>query len=1398
MADGIRVLYVDDEPSLLEIAQIFLEQNGEFVVETATSAREALNSQQIPSYDVIISDYQMPDMDGLAFLKVVRERFGDLPFILFTGRGREEIVIEAINNGVDFYIQKGGSPEAQFAELALKIRKAVGRKRTETALYESERRLRQLIQEAPEALAMFDREMRYIVASRRWIADYHLGDREIVGHSHYEIFPEISEYHKVIHRRSLAGEVLSNDDDKFLRQDGSVQWLSWEARPWYETGNTIGGIILFSEDITQRKVAEETVARSKDYLKQIFSSVRAGIVIIDAQSHQVLDINPAGAAMIGLPREQIVGTPCHRHICPAESGRCPITDLHHDVDNTERMLLTGDGKQIPIIKYVTRTILDGRECLLETFIDNRERRLAEDALRASEEKYRLLTETTDDIIYMMDTNGIFTHISPQIVRYGYTQEEVLYHPFTEFIAEEDIPGIVEDFKLALSTRNQTITTLRIRDKAGNFHWMEDNGAPVIDASGSVVAISGILRDVTARKQAEDAQKESEEKFRSIFENSPYPIAINSLPNNKFLEVNKAFLEISGYAPEEILGKDPMEMGFLPLTEALKLISHRLLTGKIENVPLAVTAKGGKRVHVLFSTMPVTINKTPALVTVTAEVTKLKRVEEELVQINEDLNAAYEELTATDEELRQNYDELIKKEEVLHASEEKFRALVELSLDGIIITDFKGTLLFANRAAGLIVDAPEYATLVGTKNVMEFVAPESLASVILDFGKVALGIDAYLVTYKLITATKREVWVECIGKKIPFEGSFAMLVSMRDVTGRKQAEEQVRESEVKFSTVFRSSPVSLTLVSAIDGIFVDVNDAFLMNNGYSRNEVIGRKTESVGLFADTSESERFASTLRAQRTVHGMELKCRVKSGAILTCRFSSGIILMKGKPHILSIVEDITEYKQAEEALRQSEEKFRSIVETSPDMIWETDLQRNFRYMSPTVQTILGYTPEEVVGRSILDLVPEQARADALQELMQMISSEGELSPIEIPARHRNGTDLLLEIHPARLTGTDGTLTGLRGVTIDITERKQSEQALQAIIRGMVGTTGITSLDQIAQTVSSWLGADCVMVGEIQPDNQTVKVLSMQLDGNPVKDFSYTLKGTPCENVAETGFCHYPDDAIHLFPQSKDLVELNIRGYIGTPLKNSEGKVIGILCALFRNRFESSPAVQEIMAIIAVKAGAEIERSQIERALSESEEKFRALVEHSLDGILIVDPEGKILFANHAAGMIIEAENFPALIGVKNVMEFIAPESHADVIRDFSTVATGVDGYIAQYKLNTIYQKERWVESMGKTITFEGTAAILISLRDITERKRDLEALRQANKKLNILSGITRHDIKNQLLALNGFIAILRQKMPDPTYEKYFSRIRNASDRITGMIQFTKEYEQIGVRAPTW
>ena len=127
------------------------------------------------------------------------------------------------------------------------------------ALHESRERLALFIEHAPAALAMFDREMRYIAVSRRWLADYALTGHDIIGKSHYAILPEITEEWKAVHRRGLAGEVVRADAERFRRADGSVQWIRWEVHPWHEADGPVGGIVIFSEDISRQKQAEEDI-----------------------------------------------------------------------------------------------------------------------------------------------------------------------------------------------------------------------------------------------------------------------------------------------------------------------------------------------------------------------------------------------------------------------------------------------------------------------------------------------------------------------------------------------------------------------------------------------------------------------------------------------------------------------------------------------------------------------------------------------------------------------------------------------------------------------------------------------------------------------------------------------------------------------------------------------------------------------------------------------------------------------------------------------------------------------------------------------------------------------------------------------------------------------------------
>jgi len=1137
----ISVLYVDDEPGLLELSRLFLESTGEFHVATSTSAQEALADPAIRSYDAVISDYQMPGMDGIAFLKVVRERFGDIPFILFTGRGREEVVIEAINNGADFYVQKGGDPKAQFAELAHKVRQAVRRKRAEITLAEQEQRYLD-IQNANDLIQSVTPDGHFRFVNTKWLDTLGYPEEELPNLTVFDIIHEDSADHCAeTFRRVMAGENVGIIDAVFRTRDGRKVYVEGVA-----DCKTVDGRCRYTrgifKDVTDRRRMEAALAESRDYLHQIYASTQGGIVIIDAGTHEIVDLNPAAAEMIGTSGDQIVGTICHRCICPNERGRCPITDLHQDLDNAESTLLTADGGRVDIIKSVVRFNLNGRECLLETFIDNTERKIAAD----------------------------------------------------------------------------------------------------------------------------------------------------------------------------------------------------------------------------------------------------------------ELHAAYAKVTVAEEELRKNYDLLSEKEQALRESTEMFRAVVEQSNEGIVITDVTGRLLYANPRAAEIVEIPDDLNPAGGINVLDFVAPEFRESAVSRFHKGVREHGRYQMDCKIDTLAQRERWLECTGRMIVLHGSPAMLLSFRDITERVQAEKALRDSEYKFATVFRSNPVPLTLTSGSGGAFIDVNDAFLRSSGYTREELIGKIAGEMDFFVDDDENARFVSKLRAEQTVHGMELRCRNKAGEIRTCRFSSRIVPIGGVPHVLTTIEDITEYKKAQEAIRESGERYRLILENAHEGVLINELTPRgpgkFIDVNESACRILGMTREEIQGVSLVDLDTPEMRRRAPGYVQDLIRNKHAV--FQTHYRTRDNQEKIIDISTSLLDldGQQATISVVR----DITEQRAAESALHALVAGMVGATGMESLDRIAESLSAWLGADCVMIGEIAPDGGRVRLLSMLLDGEKIPDYSYILKGTPCENAAATGFCVYPDNVAELFPESRDIREFNIRGYAGTPLRDFTGRVVGILCLLTRTPLTLPPSAPEFIEIIAAKAAAEIERMNALAALSESEEKFRTLVEHSLDGILILDPEGDVLFANRAAGRLIGTEDPAGLIGKRNVMEFIAPASKGDAVRDFENVAGGMDGYVARYRIVTTKQDVRWVESLGKTIVFNGAPSILISLRDVTERQRAEEALHQANKKLNLLSGITRHDINNQLQILNGYLAFLQEKNADPSAAEMLSHVATASRRISSMIQFTQDYEEVGVHLPVW
>jgi PAS domain S-box-containing protein len=298
----ISILYVDDEPDLLELCRVFLEQTGEFRVDTVESAKEALAQLARKHYDAVISDFQMPETNGISLLKSIRSHDADTPFILFTGRGREEVVIEAVNNGADFYIQKGGEPRAQFVELMHKVRQAVDKRQAERDLHESEKRLTDIINFLPDATFAIDREGTVIAWNRAIEELTGVPAAEMLGKGDYEyaipfygcrrpiLIDLIFEPDEKI-QKNYAGILRENKvliaETDLPRPKGKQLTIMGKASPLYDRQGQLAGAIESIRDITARTLAEDKLRSAYEEIRTTEEELRQQYDLI-AKNEQAL------------------------------------------------------------------------------------------------------------------------------------------------------------------------------------------------------------------------------------------------------------------------------------------------------------------------------------------------------------------------------------------------------------------------------------------------------------------------------------------------------------------------------------------------------------------------------------------------------------------------------------------------------------------------------------------------------------------------------------------------------------------------------------------------------------------------------------------------------------------------------------------------------------------------------------------------------------------------------------------------------------------------------------------------------------------------------------------------------------------------------------------------------
>jgi PAS domain S-box-containing protein len=541
----ISVLYVDDEPHLLEIGKLFLEGDWGFSVDCVISGSEALVRIAARHYDAVVSDYQMPQMDGITLLKNVRATDKTLPFILFTGRGREEVVIEALNNGADFYIQKGGEPQSQFAELAHKIRLAVQQRAAEVSIRNHERREADIINFLPDATFAID-SMGVVIAWNRAMEKMTgTTSDQILGKGNYE--HAIPFYHE---RRPILINLVLMDDPAtvarypYIKRDGKTLFseitiphfnegrgaaLWFTASPLYDSKGTVVGAIESIREITERKRAEEALAESEEKYRLIAENTADNIWIVDLDLN-LKYISSSAKMMRGFSVEDALSVPLEQAMTPGSLNNATLMKLEEEMthkvsgtDDPDRSVsfITEDQGTDGSTTFIENTISLIRDAdhkpigILGVSRDISGRLRAENDLKETKLHLRSLADNIQEPVIILNFSGTFLYKNRAAGLFFGMEDSNAgeRRDITPFLDEPSLQKAYADLAAIAKVGGPLTSEYRIRTASGEIRQVEAVGVRITYEGQDADLVT--LRDITGHTSAQAALTEANRKLNLL-------------------------------------------------------------------------------------------------------------------------------------------------------------------------------------------------------------------------------------------------------------------------------------------------------------------------------------------------------------------------------------------------------------------------------------------------------------------------------------------------------------------------------------------------------------------------------------------------------------------------------------------------------------------------------------------------------------------------------------------------------------------------------------------------------------------------------------------------------------------------------------------------------------------
>ncbi|MDP3395222.1 MAG: PAS domain S-box protein [Methanoregula sp.] len=1421
------VLYVDDEPALLELGKLFLERTLEFRVDVALSAIDALASPAFPSYDVIVSDYQMPEMDGIAFLKIVRERFGDIPFILFTGRGREDVVIEAINNGADFYLQKGGDVKPQFAELSHKIRQALARRQAEHSLRESEKRLADIINFLPDATFAINREGVIIAWNRAIDEMTGLSAEMMLGKGDHEyalpfygerrpiLIDLIFEPSEVIEQK-YSNIIRQKDvliaDTNLPRLQGREVTLVGKASPLYNSQGEVVGAIEAIRDITEQKRAEDELQAACEQITASEGELREQLVLqaeSEAKYRELAEllpqivfemdrnliitfVNRQGYIALGYTPDDVaqgfnalsVVDPL-QHSCIRENIRKIIN--REPYESPEFTLKRKDGSTFTALIYSDPVYKNGDLTGFRGIvIDISDRKKAENALHESEATLASIFRAAPVGIGLV-SNRVLLRANDRLCEMtGYSAGELIGKSARILYSDdEEFERVGQDKYEQIQKSGTGTVETRWQQKDGDIRDILLSSTP-LDPENHAAGVTFTALDITDRKRMENTLLEQQAKQTNFMQNLPAGLFRTTPgPSGRRIMVNPIIASMHGFDSIEEFMQTPVADNYADAAMR-KILSDRLLhEGKLANVEVQMKKKTGELFWASLSAIAV---RGP-----NGEI--------------EYFDGVIEDIT-----------ERKKAEEALRESEEKYRNVIEFSPFGMHFYELHddGSLVFtgSNPAADAILGV-DNSQFIG--RTIEEAFPGLVDTEVPD-------------KYRMVARTG-DSWNtdQVIYDKGTIHGAFsvsafqirpgAMAAAFFDITERKRAEEELRSAHEQLTASEEELRGQFDELVAVQGNLQKSQEQLeeiastvpgVVYQFYARpdgsmgvyyvssraGEVFGLDNTTQDFFAwfteyvDPRDREAFLqSIIEVVKAGQPWNFEGRFikPSGEKIWFQGISRPVARQGELVYSGVLLDITQRKLAEEAIRNSEAALReksAMLETLfnaiPDVLGVQDLHHGIIRYNAAGYAMVGKNHGEVAGKRCFELIGHDAPCE--------ICATSETYRTKKPAmvqKYVQEINAWLDVRSYPVLDDSGDIQFIIEHLRDISGQKLAEEAQhesEEKYRTLVETTG---------------------TGFVIIDDQ-----GLVLDANP--EYIRLSGHRNLGQIAGRSVIEWTAE----YEKDKNAVAVSqcIRdGYIRNleiDYVNDSGTIIPIEINATVLPYGDAVRILTLCRDIS-------KRRITQDALCESEARLSSILQGSPVLQFVIDRNHKVISWNKAIEVYsgIKAED---IVGTDQQWRAFYPQKRpvlADLLVDekndeipklyggkFRSSRLVEGAYEATDFFPTMGASGKWLNFTAAPIRdTQGTIIGAVeTLEDITERRNAEQAVIEANHKLNLLNSITRHDVANQLTILQGFAQIAAMKKGDPVIADYLAKILTAADTIARQIEFTRTYQELGVKAPVW